>query len=329
MFIFRSPVRISFSGGGTDMEVFYNTHGGAVLNATINKYFYSFYNQREDKVIQIISSDFQTALNVEDFYQLQFGEGFDIPVAVIRHFRINSGFDIFMASEVPPGSGLGSSGAVTVNLIKLCSSLKKENLSKKEIAEEAYFIQRNILKLPIGKQDEYASAFGGINFIEFDKNGVSVTPFKNEEIMEKLQKRLLLFFTGKTRKASEILSKQEEGAKNNSNVVEAMKKVKENCFSMKKALERGKLEEFGSLLDEAWKYKKKMCDTITNETIDELYETAKKNGALGGKLTGAGSGGYLMFFCEEKQHDKLINALTSKGLKLLDFKFDTQGVTQL
>ena len=331
MIITRTPVRISFGGGGTDIPGFYEEHGGAVVSITINKYFYSFYNPRDDEKIQMISSDFQSLLSVDDFYSLKFGEGFDIPSAVIKHFRLYHGFDLFTASEIPPGSGLGSSGAVTVNMVRLCSKLKNETMTQRQIAEDAFFIQRQILNLPIGKQDEYAAAYGGLNFIEFSEKEVSVNPIQiDPDIKKSLEKNLLLFFTKKTRQASTILQRQEDSIKGkDTSIIEAMIEVKNNAYHIKEALEVGDLKRFGSLLDQAWNSKKKMSPEISNDYLDRIYEIASQNGALGGKIAGAGGGGYFMFYCEEEKQENLKNAMASEKLAFLDFNFSDKGVTIL
>jgi len=331
MIITRTPVRISFGGGGTDIPGFYEEHGGAVVSITINKYFYSFYNPRDDEKIQMISSDFQSLLSVDDFYSLKFGEGFDIPSAVIKHFRLYHGFDLFTASEIPPGSGLGSSGAVTVNMVRLCSKLKNETMTQRQIAEDAFFIQRQILNLPIGKQDEYAAAYGGLNFIEFSEKEASVNPIQiDPDIKKSLEKNLLLFFTKKTRQASTILQRQEDSIKGkDTSIIEAMIEVKNNAYHIKEALEVGDLKRFGSLLDQAWNSKKKMSPEISNDYLDRIYEIASQNGALGGKIAGAGGGGYFMFYCEEEKQENLKNAMASEKLAFLDFNFSDKGVTIL
>ena len=331
MIITRTPVRISFGGGGTDIPGFYEEHGGAVVSITINKYFYSFYNPRDDEKIQMISSDFQSLLSVDDFYSLKFGEGFDIPSAVIKHFRLYHGFDLFTASEIPPGSGLGSSGAVTVNMVRLCSKLKNETMTQRQIAEDAFFIQRQILNLPIGKQDEYAAAYGGLNFIEFSEKEASVNPIQiDPDTKKSLEKNLLLFFTKKTRQASTILQRQEDSIKGkDTSIIEAMIEVKNNAYHIKEALEVGDLKRFGSLLDQAWNSKKKMSPEISNDYLDRIYEIASQNGALGGKIAGAGGGGYFMFYCEEEKQENLKNAMASEKLAFLDFNFSDKGVTIL
>ncbi|MCP5003087.1 MAG: GHMP kinase, partial [Planctomycetes bacterium] len=268
---------------------------------------------------------------VDDFYSLKFGEGFDIPSAVIKHFRLYHGFDLFTASEIPPGSGLGSSGAVTVNMVHLCSKLKNETMTPRQIAEDAYFIQREILNLPIGKQDEYAAAYGGLNFIEFSEKDISVEPVRiDPDIKKSLDDNLLLFFTKKTRQASTILKRQEESIRDNdSSVIEAMVEVKENAYRIKEALEDGNLKRFGSLLNEAWSAKKKMSSGITDEYLDRIYGIAMQNGALGGKITGAGGGGYFMFYCEEERQGDLKDAMEAEKLGFLDFDFSENGVTIL
>ena len=331
MIITRTPVRISFGGGGTDIPGFYEEHGGAVVSITINKYFYSFYNPRDDEKIQMISSDFQSLLSVDDFYSLKFGEGFDIPSAVIKHFRLYHGFDLFTASEIPPGSGLGSSGAVTVNMVRLCSKLKNETMTQRQIAEDAFFIQRQILNLPIGKQDEYAAAYGGLNFLEFSEKEVSVNPIQiDPDTKKSLEKNLLLFFTKKTRQASTILQRQEDSIKGkDTSIIEAMIEVKKNAYHINEALEVGDLKRFGSLLDQAWNFKKKMSPEISNDYLDRIYEIARQNGALGGKIAGAGGGGYFMFYCEEEKQDDLRNAMEAEKLGFLDFNFSEKGVTIL
>jgi len=331
MIITRSPVRISFAGGGTDMDAFYEKYGGAVVSTTINKYFYTIFNLREDEKIQLISSDLQSILTVDDFYHLKFGEGFDIPNAVIKHFRIYKGFDLFMASEIPPGSGLGSSGAVAVNITQLCSLVKGEKINKKQIAEEAYYVQKEVLKLPVGKQDEYASSLGGFNLFEFNKTGVNVEPLPIKPATKKnLQKSLFLFFTGQTRVASTILHQQDSAARaGRSEVIEAMKAIKENAYQMKEALLNDDLEKFGQLLHKGWEDKKKMSKDISNERLDKIYKLALENGALGGKLTGAGGSGYFMFYCAENKEKQFQKAMADAGLKILDFRFEDTGVTIL
>ena len=327
----RAPVRISFGGGGTDLASYYDKYGGVVISAAINKYFYTILELRTDDRIQIISSDLQINQTVRDFYDLKYGEGLDIPVAVLKHFNVQRGMNLFMASEVPPGTGLGSSGAVTVNIVNVINKLESLKLTKQDIAEKAYAIEHDELGLPVGKQDEYASALGGLNFITFTKDKAVVTPLKlREEARLRLEADIILFFTGRTRDSSKILHSQDSSAKDQkTDVVESLHLIKQLAFDIKKAIEAGDLADFGRLLDVSWQSKKKLAPGITNPKIDKVYELAKQKGALGGKLTGAGGGGYMMLYCEKKNQDAVTKALAEEGLSRLYFKFDYKGVTTI
>jgi len=326
--ISRSPVRISFGGGGTDLASYYEKHDGVVVSAAINKYFYTILEIRLDDRIQLISSDLQVHHTVKDFYDLKLGKGQDIPVAVLKHFNVQRGLNLFMASEIPPGTGLGSSGAVTVNIINIINELERLKLTKQEMAELAYDIEYNELNMPIGKQDEYAAAFGGVNFMQFNKDGtVEVEPLNiAREVRVRMEDDIMLFFTGRTRESSKILKSQDKSTKDDEDdIVNSLHKIKEIAFDVKKALESGDLMEFGRLLDESWQIKKNLAKGISNPKIDKMYELAKKNGALGGKLTGAGGGGYFMVYCDKPHQKAVTKALTKEGLSPLDFHFDKKG----
>lgn len=328
--ISRSPVRISFGGGGTDLASYYETYGGVVVSAAINKYFYTVLEIRLDDRIQLISSDLQVHQTVKDFYDLKLGKGLDIPVAVLKHFNVQRGLNLFMASEIPPGTGLGSSGAVTVNIINIINELERLKLTKKEIAQLAYDIEYNELGMPIGKQDEHAAAFGGINFMEFNRDGtVDVEPLDiAREVRVRMEDDIMLFFTGRTRESSKILRSQDKSTRDdNDEIVDSLHKIKGIALEIKKALESGDLTEFGRLLDISWHIKKNLAKGISNPKIDKIYEVAKKNGALGGKLTGAGGGGYFMVYCDKPHQKALTKALVKEGLSPLDYHFDKKGAT--
>jgi D-glycero-alpha-D-manno-heptose-7-phosphate kinase len=325
--ISRAPVRISFGGGGTDLASYYEKHGGMVISASINKYFYTILEVREDDRIQIISSDLQLSQTVRDFYHLKLGEGLDIPVAVLKHFNIQRGMNLFMASEVPPGTGLGSSGTVCVNLVNIFNKLEHMKMTKQDIAETAYKIGHHDLGMPIGKQDEYAASFGGLNVFHFTKDGVTVEPLDlSKEIRKRLEEDVMLFFTGRTRDSANILSCQDRGGRDDDGaVVQSLHNIKKLGYEIKDAITEGDLRRFGELMAQAWENKKKLAKGITNERIDKLYATAMENGAIGAKLTGAGGGGYLMLFCEKPNQRAVRDALSAQGLKQMDFKFDMHG----
>lgn len=329
MLIVRSPVRISFAGGGTDLPSYYERFGGAVVSAAINKHFYTVLQKRGDGKIQIISADLRTVETWEDIARMQVrGHALEIPLAVLKEFGREISVNLFLASEIPPGTGLGSSASVCVNLTKILASYSHISLSKYELAERAFYIARSVLGRPVGKQDEYASAFGGLNFISFQPDGTTdVEPLNLEpELARELQSSLLLFFTGASHHSWSILEEQEKSARRGeNNTVEYLHEIRNLTEPMKKALLGGELREFGLLLHEGWNIKKRLSSKISNDRIDELYNTAIRNGALGGKITGAGGGGFLLLFCPQHRHREVREALVGLGAREMGFEFDFQG----
>ena len=329
MLITRSPVRISFGGGGTDLAVFYEQYGGAVLSATIDKYFYSILRKREDGFIQIISSDLRKLEQWKDITELNVkGTALEIPVAVLRDLQCHLSIDLFLASEIPPGTGLGSSAAVCVNVMKAVSEYLKLGFSRYELAERAYNIARNVLGNPVGKQDEYASAFGGLNYVQFQPDGnVKVDPIVlPPELNRELQSNLMLFFTGSSHNSWEILQSQESSTRQPSSLaVDALLEIRSLADRMRDVLTRGELERFGELLDLGWQAKKRVSSKISNTHIDDLYELARSRGALGGKITGAGGGGFLLLYVPEPCQQPVRDAFADKGLREMVFGFDRDG----
>jgi len=329
MLIVRSPVRISFGGGGTDLPSYYETFGGAVLSAAINKHFYTVLEKRGDGKIQIISADLRTVETWQDIAQMEIrGNALEIPLAVFKEFGCDVSVNLFLASEIPPGTGLGSSASVCVNLTKILATYSHISLSKYELAERAFHIVRNVLGRPVGKQDEYASAFGGLNFISFHKDGTThVEPLNLElELVRELQSSLLLFFTGESHHSWTILEEQEEAARKiGSGTVEYLHEIRKLAEPMRAALLSGELREFGLLLHEGWEIKKQLSSKISNGRIDEMYTSALRNGALGGKITGAGGGGFLLLFCQQKHQQNVREALVAMGAREMGFEFDFQG----
>jgi D-glycero-alpha-D-manno-heptose-7-phosphate kinase len=329
MLIVRSPVRISFGGGGTDLPAYYKEYGGAVLSTAINKYFYTILGRRFDQSVQIISSDLRVCESWRDFAALDIqGTSLEIPVAVLKEMDRQVFADLFLASEIPPGTGLGSSASVCVNVLKTLTTYLQTPLSKLDLAERAFYVARHVLKRHVGKQDEYAASFGGLNFIEFFRDGTTrVAPIDlNPTVMSDFQSSLLLFFTGAAHHSWGILQEQEKSTeKGNSKPLEALHEIKELAYRMREALTAGDLAEFASMLHESWMAKKKISSRISNSRIDRVYETAMENGALGGKITGAGGGGFLLLYCEPQRQDDLRQALAEHGLKEMSFGFDFQG----
>ncbi len=331
MLITRAPVRISFAGGGTDLPAYYTRHGGAVVSTTIDKYFYVFLNVSAEDAIQITSSDYRTFYRHDADTPLLFDGDLSLPRAILSHFGLTRGVSMFLASEIPPGTGLGSSSTVTVAIIKAVTTARGLFLSKQQIAELACHIEIEKLGMPIGKQDQYAAAFGDLNLIRFARDGTTVEPLRiPPETRRQLERNLLLFFTGATREASSILREQKEASEQSDpRVLDALHAVKGLAFEVKECLERGDLARFGHLLDRAWQSKKKFAAGVSNARLDECYDLARQNGALGGKVTGAGGGGFLMVYCELPQQAAVTQALEAKGLKRMDFRFESEGARVL
>ena len=331
MLIVRAPVRISLAGGGTDLPVYYESFGGAVLNTTIDRYFYVFLNVLEKDTVQVTSSDYRTFYRQEDSQSINWDSELHLPQIILEHFGVHKGLSLFMASEIPPGTGLGSSSTVTVAIIKAVSTALSSNLSKHELAELACQIELEQLSAPIGKQDQYAAAFGGLNFIEFKKDEVLVNRIEiDPQVKLALGKNLLLFFTGSTRSASKILAKQNQNSQRNDPIViEALHRVKEMAYEVLNVLEQGDLHGFAKLLHENWVMKKQFAKGVSNARIDEAYSIALEKGALGGKITGAGGGGFLMLYVEPSKHIAVTDTLEEKGFKRMEFHFESLGARVL
>jgi len=329
MLIVRSPVRISFGGGGTDLPSYYERFGGVVLSAAINKYFYAVLQKRNDGKIQIISADLRAMETWQNIARMEVcGNALEIPLAVLKEFGCEVSVNLFLASEIPPGTGLGSSASVCVNLTKLLAAYHHISLSKYDLAERAFHIARNVLGRPVGKQDEYASAFGGLNFISFHRDGrTQVEPLHLEpDLVRELQSSLLLLFTGESHHSWTILKEQEESTqKTDSGAVEYLHEIQKLAAPMKAALQAGELNQFGLLLHEGWEIKKRISTKISNPRIDEMYKAALRNGAVGGKITGAGGGGFLLLFCRPSHQQNVRDALAAMGVREMGFEFDFQG----
>jgi len=332
----KAPLRISFSGGGTEVSPYKDEYGGVVLSATIDKYAYGSLRLRDDRSVNVTSLDYDIVAkyNLDD--EMKYDGELDLVKAVIKNKRLNDGykqgFEFFIHSDAPPGSGLGSSSTMVVALIGLLKHLQRLPLTNYELANLAYHIEREDLGIKGGMQDQYAATFGGFNFIEFGigpgLSNVVVNPLRiGADVINELAYRLLLCYTGRTRLSANIISSQVESyMKKEVDVLAAMDELKKITIELKNALLQARLDDFGRLLHEAWINKKKMAKQITNESIDALYETARKHGALGGKILGAGGGGYLLVYCEFDKKHIVAEELEKLGGQVVEFTFDHHGL---
>jgi D-glycero-alpha-D-manno-heptose-7-phosphate kinase len=331
--IVRSPVRISFGGGGTDLPPYYEQFGGAVLSAAINKYFYTILGKRSDGRVQVISSDLRVCETWHDIANMSIaGSALEIPLAVLKEMDCDISVDLFLASEIPPGTGLGSSASVCVNILKTLTTYLQRPLSKYDLAERAFFVARHVLGKHVGKQDEYAAAFGGLNYISFHPEGTTlVEPVElDPAVLRELQSNLMLFFAGAAHHSWTILREQEASTRNgNGTAVEALHEVKVLGARMRASLEKGELHQFGELLHEGWQAKRRIFHKISTPRIDQLYSMALHRGALGGKITGAGGGGFLLFYCEPPHQAAVREAMREEGVHEMGFGFDIQGAQVL
>ncbi|SHH26850.1 GHMP family kinase ATP-binding protein [Thermosipho atlanticus] len=328
----RVPLRISFSGGGTDVSPYCDEYGGMVLNATIDRYATITLIPKNDKNMVIKSVDYDLTVKYDVDENLAYDGQLDLIKGVINHFKgkneIPSGFEIYIHNDAPPGSGLGSSSAVCVALIGAFKEWLNLPLTPYDIAELAFKIERIELGIKGGRQDQYATAFGGFNFMEFYDNRTIVNPLKlSENIINELHYSLILAYIGGSHDSSKILSRQIKNVKTkNKESLQSLHNLKELAINMKNALVMGKLGKFGLYLDEAWNYKKKMAEGITNEKIDNIYLEVKNAGALGGKISGAGGGGFMFFFTELDRRYDVIKKLKELGAQVINYSFEDKGL---
>jgi D-glycero-alpha-D-manno-heptose-7-phosphate kinase len=329
----RSPLRLGLAGGGTDVSPFSDIYGGFVLNATISMYAYASIKPRKDGKIILNSLDRDEQIELEANKELNIDGKLDLLKGVynriVKDFTKESfSFELSTYVDAPAGSGLGSSSTLVVAILSAFSEWLHLPLGEYEIAHLAYEIERNDLGFTGGKQDQYAATFGGFNFMEFHNGNVIVNPLRiKREYINELQLNILLFYTGTSRLSSKIIDAQiaNVNAKKEQSL-EAMHKLKEQALLMKEALLKGKLDEIGEILNYGWQSKKLMTNEISNALIDEMYEEALKAGATGGKISGAGGGGFMMLYCPGNNRYKVIEALQKYGGEFRRYQFTNYGV---
>lgn len=326
MIITRAPLRIPLGGGGTDLPTYSSEFGGFILSAAVDKYVY----------IQL------NTLKVEDFIRVKYSrtERVDDPAEIqhpllresLLHTRAIGGVEISAMADVPGRTGMGSSGAFTVALLAALHAHRREQVSTQDLAEEAYYVETTRAGQPAGRHDHYLAAFGGLTCLEIEPGGrVQVTSLRiSLHTLEELRNCLLVFFTGIERESLDILGQQEaDTRRRDATVVESLHAVKRLGYQVKEALESGDLDRFGRLLDEHWRMKKQRSGRMTNPEIDRWYEAGLEAGATGGKIMGAGGGGFLLFYCPAEHRAALRRRMAAEGLREMSYQFDQEGAKVL
>ncbi len=326
MILARAPLRISLGGGGTDLPSYYGQFSGFILSAAINKYVYIYVNRpAADSLLRVKYSRYEQVSSVEEIQH-------DLVRPALKTLSIDGSLEIVSMADVPDGTGLGSSGSYLVALLTALYELKREKVPTQALAELAVHIEMDLAGHPVGKHDHYLASFGGITCLDIEPDGkVRVSPLKiSITDIEELRSSTLLFFTGLQRSSREILQVQKDDTRRaDPIVVESLHRTKELGYRIKEALEYGNLEKFGHLLDEHWQNKKRRTGKISDPQIDRWYELALENGALGGKLIGAGGGGFLMLYCPSSAKASVRRAFSAEGLREMSFDFDFEGAKVL
>ncbi len=333
----KAPLRVSFAGGGTDVTPYPEERGGAVLNCTINKFAYATlqYDAAGPGSTTVHSLDYNQSVNYQKPGDLVYNGELDLVKAALKVLhppREGDGrggsLELFLHSDAPPGTGLGSSSTMCVAIVGAFQRYLREQWSPYEIAELAYRIERVEKAFPGGRQDQYAAAFGGFNFMEFHKDSTIVTPLKiPPETQNELAYRLLLCYTGTGHYSNDIIERQQRSfTEKRADTVAALDATKQLAVDMKNELLRGRIDEMGRLLDQGWQFKKRFTEGISNPHIDAFYARARAAGALGGKLVGAGGGGYLLLFCDFARRAQVARAVTDAGGSVVDFSLEMNGL---
>jgi D-glycero-alpha-D-manno-heptose-7-phosphate kinase len=322
MILSRAPFRISLGGGGTDLPSYYTQYGGFILSAAINKYLYIYVNRpAADEFIRVKYSRYEQVSNPDEVRH-------DLVRPALKLLQLNGSLEIASMADVPAGTGLGSSGTYLVALLTALYELKREKVPLQILAEQACHIEMDLAAHPVGKHDHFLAAFGGITCLDIHQNGkVDVSPLNiSMTTIDEFRNSILLFFTGVIRSSADILAVQKQATqRGDSQVVESLHKTKESGYQVKNALEQGDVEKFGQLLHEHWENKKRRSEKISAPQIDRWYEIARINGAVGGKLMGAGGGGFFMFYCPGRYKAILRKSLAAEGLREMSYDFDYEG----
>jgi len=322
----RAPLRIGVAGGGTDVEPYASERGGRVFNTTIDKYAYCTIVPNGGDRLSIRSLDYGTFEAPLDGGPLRYDGNMDLIKAVSNHFNITAGYDVFIHSDAPPGSGLGGSSTVVVSILGAVTEWLGMGMNNYELAELAFKLEREELGLRGGKQDQYAAVFGGFNLMEFGKDGVRVKNVRlKDDTINELQYCSLLCYTGRSRESANIIDSQMTRYAEGVNI-DALDAAKRLAVEGRNALMRDNVKEFGEILNQAWEQKKRFTPDVTNSSLDKCYEAAIGAGAVGGKISGAGGGGFMYFICEYDKKHIVAKSLKKMGATMTDFTFEKDGV---
>jgi D-glycero-alpha-D-manno-heptose-7-phosphate kinase len=326
--ITRAPLRISLAGSGTDLPGYYQKRPGLVVSATVNHYVYSILTTGQPGPTHVVYANSRASTQSTGCEDMIWANDLSLPREIAQQFNMQEGLSIFLASQVPPGTGLGTSGCVAVSMIKALAFCCGLDLGPREVAEMACLIEIDKMEMPVGRQDPYAVAFGGLNRISFDKNGVIVEPLHLADKTERaLQQELIFFYCGPSNQSSGILRRQQEATRRGDRqVFERLSRIKQLAHEMQATLSAGDLQHFADVLHRSWQEKRQVTSGITNTHIDRCYQVARENGALGGTLTGAGGGGVLVLYCPKSHQPLVQEALEGLGLERWSCQLEDQGV---
>jgi D-glycero-alpha-D-manno-heptose-7-phosphate kinase len=330
----RAPLRVSFAGGGTDLSPYVDEHGGIVLSATIDRYAYASLGLRSDNRIRVRSLDFGSVLDTEVGDPLHFDGNLDLIKGCLRRLcsdenAYGSGIELFLETDAPPGSGLGASSALVVALIGALMEWRQLPLTKYQIAQVAWEIERKDVRIAGGLQDQYAAAFGGFNLIEFHgTQNVVVNPLRvDPDILRELQYNMVLVFTGSTRHGGQLIDQQVAGyVERKSGVAEALHRMKDLTIQAKDSLLKGRLEDFAQLLHLEWEAKQQVAEAVTTDRLNEIYAESRRLGVIGGKISGAGGGGFMLLYCPFDRKAAVIDRMKEMGAEVYPVSFEPEGV---
>jgi len=323
----KSPVRVTFGGGGSDLSHFFSEYSGAVINATISLYSHATLKIRPDKKIKISSLDLNDQVEVENLDDLfKVSDNFNLFKSLLKTIKPEVGFELYVHSDFPPGSGLGGSSVVSAAVLGCFNELRKDKWDAHELSELAFQAERLYMDIAGGWQDQYATVFGGFNFMEFKENQNIIHPLRiSQQTILELEESLLLYKVGEEGRSSGKIHKDQKKSMQSASVKKKVNEAVKICFETRDHLLRGRLIEFGRSLDKAWQLKRQFSTKISNAYIDEIYEFAMKSGAIGGKLLGAGGGGYFLFFVDSFNKHSFIKEMKTKNLYHTPFQFDHKG----